>query len=148
MAKQTGITSYAINTSLLKTVMKEKGLTQQVLANMVGCSSVMIHRWVTGKSQITAKNLVKLAHATDRKACDYLEGTDKIARRYLEERLLKKIVADMEAEELPDLDDDGVYKIMKVLGYEVGSTAKSEGSDESGFSVPVTDAETQMGEFI
>ena len=148
MAKQTGITSYSINTALLKTVMKEKGLTQQILANMVGCSSVMIHRWVTGKSQITAKNLVRLARATEKQPCDYLEGTDKIARRYLEERLLKKIVADMEAGDLPDLDDDGVYKTMKVLGYEVGSTATNSGGDESGFSAPVTDAEKQMGEFI
>ena len=148
MAKQTGITSYSINTSLLKTLMKQQGLTQAILAKMVGVSSVMIHRWVTGKNQITARNLVKLARALGRNPCDFLEGSDKIARRYLEERLLKKVMADMESEELPDLDDDGMYKIMKVLGYEVGSTAKSDGSDESGFSAPVTDAEKQMGEFM
>ena len=128
--------------------MKQQGLTQQVLANMVGCSSVMIHRWVNGKSQITARNLVKLARALERNPCDFLEGSDKIARRYLEERLLKKVIADMSEEELPELDDDGMYKIMKVLGYEIGSTAKSDGSDESGFSAPATDAEKQMGEFM
>ena len=145
------IKSYSLNTSYLNRLIKNKGLTQKALALMVPCSSVMVHRWVTGKSEITARKLVQLARALCVQPCSLLEGTDKKTRKYLEDVVTKKIVDDQQkmdkGSDLPEIDHATLLQMMKNLGYTVTPSGNQQGDDQ-GFDRPDTSAEKQMEEFL
>ena len=143
------IKSYAINRSYLKRMMKNKGLTQKALAAMVPCASPMVHRWVSGKSQITAKKLVLLARALEVNPCDLLKGTDKRTREYLESLINKRIEQDETLEsDIPLIDIPTFLQIAKNLGYTVNQSNLNHNIGDGGFNRPETDAEKQMGEFL
>ena len=147
------IKSYALNTSYLARLIKNKGYTQDALSKMVPCSSVMVHRWVTGKSQITARKLVQLAQALQIQPCDLLTGSDKKTRKYLEDLLMKKIVDDNERmaandRDLPEIDHATFLQIAKTLGYQVAPSGQAIMGEDPGFDRPDTDAEKQMEEFL
>ena len=143
------IKSYSVNRSYLKRIIKNKGLTQKSLAAMVPCSSVMINRWVNGKSQITAKKLVLLARALEVNPCDLLKGTDKRSREYLEGLVNKRIEQDETLEtDVPLIDIPTFLQIAKNLGYTVNTSNLNHNIGDDGFNRPETDAEKQMGDFL
>lgn len=147
--KSDGITALSLNRSYLKRVLKNKGLTHKALAAMVPCSTEIIHRWVSGKSNITAKKLVLLSRALDVEPTDLLKGTDKRAREYLESLINKRIEHEETVEKDVSLIDIPTFlQISKNLGYTVVQTGGTVGKDESGFSTPKTDAENQMGDLL
>ena len=130
-------------------MMKNKGLTQKALAAMVPCSSEMVHRWIKGKSQITAKKLVLLARALEVSPCDLLKGTDKRTREYLESLINKRIEQDQTLEpDVPLIDIPTFIQIAKNLGYTVNTSNLTHNISSDGFNRPETDAEKQMGEFL
>ena len=146
------IKSYSINTSYLARLIKNKGLTQVALSKMVPCSSAMVHRWVSGKSQITARKLVALAKALNVQPCDLLEGSDQKTRKYLENVVMKKIVDDQQKMlsydgDLPEIDHATLMQMMKSLGYVVMPSG-GQGGEDPGFNRPDTAAEKQMEEFF
>ena len=143
------IKSYAVNRSYLKRMIKNKGLTQKALAAMVPCTSTMVHRWLHGKSQITAKKLVKLARALEVNPCDLLKGTDKRTREYLEGLINKRIEHDETLEsDVPLIDIPTFLQIAKNLGYTVNQSNLTHNISDDGFDRPQTEAEKQMGEFL
>ena len=116
---------------------------------MVPCSSVMINRWVNGKSQITAKKLVLLAGALEVNPCVLLKGTDKRSREYLEGLVNKRIEQDETLEtDVPLIDIPTFLQIAKNLGYTVNTSNLNHNIGDDGFNMPETDAEKQMGDFL
>lgn len=47
----------------LRLIRKERGLTQQKLANQSGVHRTVIARYEIGRNQMSAKNLMRIAHA-------------------------------------------------------------------------------------
>ena len=143
------IKSYALNRSYLARLIKNKGLTQKALAAMVPCSSVMINRWVNGKSQITSKKLVSLSRALEVNPCDLLKGTDKRTREYLEGLINKRIEQDEALEsDVPLIDIPTFLQIAKNLGYTVSTSNLNQNLNADGFDRQETEAEKQMGDFL
>ena len=142
--------SYALNRSYLKRLIKNKGLSQKALSCMVPCSQEMVHRWVTGKSQITARKLVLLARALEVMPCDLLKGSDKRTREYLEGLINKRIEQDETIEpDVPLIDIPTFIQIAKNLGFTVNTSLQlNQNVGDDDFNRPETEAEKQMGDFL
>ena len=140
--------SYAINTSYLARLMKNQGWNQKTLAKAVPCSSNMLHRWVNGKSQITARKLIQLAKALRVDACSLLETDDRRTIKYLRDLVNKKIEHDKTFEDdLPLVDIPTLLAIVKTLGYNETSNLKVAFNPDD-FDFKDTEAEKQVRDLI
>lgn len=147
MAKEGGPKTYSMNLSYLSRLMKQRGLTQKSLSKMVGVSSVTLHRWVVGKGDITARNLIKLANALQIDACRLLDGDDKRAIRYLRDLINRKIEYDREEDDITLVDVPTFLSIMKVLGYDEKSGGKIPINLDD-LDIPTTEAEQQIRDLL
>ena len=145
--KSGGPKSYSINLSYATRLMKQRGFTQQSLCKLVGVSSVTLHRWMTGKGEITARNLVKLARAMDVDPCRLLDSDDQRAIRHLRDLINRKIEYDRAEDDIPLVDIPTFIAIMKVLGYDQKADGKVP-LDLSKLNIPSTDAENQIRDLL
>ena len=143
MAKEGGPKTYSMNLSYLSRLMKKRGFNQKTLAKLVGVSSVTLHRWVVGKGDITARNLIRLANALEVDACRLLDGDDKRAIRYLRDLINRKIEFDRDESDITLVDVPTFLSIMKVLGYDEKSGGKIPLNLEE-LDIPSTEAEKQI----
>ena len=144
MAKNGGPTSYSMNLSYLSRLIKKKGFDRETLSNLVGVSTVAIHRWVVGKANITAKNLVKLARALEVDPCRLLDGDDQRAIRYLRDLINRKIEHEREENDITLVDIATFLSIMKVLGYDERSAVGKIPINLADLEIPTTEAEKQV----
>ena len=143
--KKSNKTSHALNISYLGRLIKNRGLTHQALSKLVPCSTVSIHKWVTGQQEITKKKLNALAEALGVDPCSLLETDDKRTLKYLRDLVNKKIEHDSTIEDdLPLIDIPTLLAIAKLLGYEQKTDLKVTFNTEE-FKMPRNvEAEDQM----
>ena len=147
MAKEGGPKTYSMNLSYLSRLIRQRGFTQIALSKIVGVSSVTLHRWVVGKGDITARNLIKLANALQVDACRLLDGDDKRAIRYLRDLINRKIEHDRDENDITLVDVPTFLSIMKVLGYDEKSGGKIPLNLEE-LDIPSTEAEQQIRDLL
>ena len=147
MAKEGGPKSYSINLSYTARLIKRKGFTRDSLCKLIDVSSVTLHRWLTGKGDITARNLVKLARALEVDPCRLLDTDDKRAIRHLRDLINRKIDHDQAEDDIPLVDIPTFIAIMKVLGYDQKADGKIP-LDLSQLDIPSTDAENQIRDLL
>ena len=140
--------SYAMNISYLERLMKNKGYNQRTLAKAVPCSSNMVHRWVNGKSKITARKLVQLARVLEVDPCALLETDDRRTIKYLRDLINRRIEFDREeakqkGKDLPLHDIQVILQMMRTLGYDQKSENKDTFNMEE-FNIERLEAENQM----
>lgn len=146
--------TYALNLSYLKRIIKQRNMTQQALAKQVPCSSVMIHRWITGKSQITARKLVDLSKALNVDACTLIQTDDERAIMYLRDLLNRRIEHDLdlmrsddENEDIPLMDHSTILQIIKTLGYDRAKDVKVSFNPDD-FNFQRLQSESQMDNLL
>lgn len=93
----------------LKQIRKQHNMTQQEVADALGCSSIVYGRYETGKRQPSADVLIRLADVFD-VSIDYLLGYDRVVFTALTPAEKELIEASREADDRARAD---VLKLLK-----------------------------------
>ena len=147
--------AYSMNVSYLERLMKMRGYNQKSLAAQVPCSNQMVHRWVNGKSQITARKLIQLAKALNVDPCALLQGDDARAHNYVRDLINRRIEHDLELmrsdeedDDLPLLDHATIVQMMKAMAYLTFNMPKDQQFNPEEFNFQRLEAESQMDNLL
>ena len=137
--------SYSLNTSYTNRLIKNKKWNRQILSDKIPASTDSIHRWLSGKSKISARKLILLARALDVDPCALLETDDKRVHNFLRD-LLNRVMEEHKKNDEDDVelvDIPTFISIVKTLGMDKKSDVKVAFNIDD-YDIPNTQAEDQI----